>query len=94
MLYMILCIDKPGAAELRAANRSAHLAYAESVGDRLVFGGPLLSDDGQAMVGSMLVLECDDRAGADAFVADDPYGKAGLFERVEIRPWRKVFPKA
>ena len=24
----------------------------------------------------------------DAFIADDLYGKAGLFARVEARPWK------
>ena len=37
-------------------------------------------------------VRADNRAAAEAFVADDPYAKAGLFESVTIRPWRKVYP--
>ena len=46
------------------------------------------------MTGSVLIVEFDDSAAAERFAADDPYAKAGLFETVTIRPWRKVLPKA
>jgi uncharacterized protein YciI len=44
------------------------------------------------MNGSLIILDVADRAEADAFVAGDPYGKAGLFESVQVRPWKKVLP--
>ncbi len=94
MLYAIYCLDKSGSLEVRLGNRPAHLAYLESQGDRLVTAGPLLSDDGQTPLGSLLVFEADSLAEAEAFAAGDPYAAAGLFESVAIRPWRKVFPKA
>ena len=31
---------------------------------------------------------------AEKFAEDDPYAKAGLFESVSIRPWKKVLPRA
>ncbi|MGQ9372001.1 YciI family protein [Azospirillum sp. ST 5-10] len=93
MLFMFHCVDKAGAAEIRTANRATHLEYLEANRDRIVVAGPLLSDDGAGMVGSLLIVECADRAAADAFAAADPYAKAGLFESVEIRPWRRVYPK-
>lgn len=94
MLYMFHCTDKAGAAPVRADNRAAHLAYLEANADRIFVAGPLLSDDGQGMVGSLLIVECADEAAAKAFAADDPYAKAGLFQSVEIRAWRRVYPKA
>lgn len=87
-LYVIVCIDKPNSLDLRMATREAHLAYAkinEYVQIRV--GGPFLSAEG-TMNGSLLIVEADDPAKVDAFVKDDPYGKAGLFERVEVRPWK------
>ncbi len=93
MLYMFHCTDKAGAAQLRTDNRSDHLAYLESHADRIHAAGPLLSDDGQAMVGSLLIVDCADAAAAQAFADNDPYAKAGLFQSVTIRPWRRVFPK-
>lgn len=93
MIFMFHCKDKPGSADVRAANRAAHLEHLEGCKDRIVAGGPLLNDEGTGMVGSLLLVECADRADAEAFAAADPYAKAGLFESVEIRPWRRVFPK-
>jgi len=93
MLFMFHCTDKAGAAEVRATNRNAHLDYLEAHKDRIFAAGPLLGDDGASMVGSLLVIEFADMAEARAFADSDPYAKAGLFEKVEIRPWRRVFPK-
>ena len=42
------------------------------------------------MNGSLVVIEAADRAAAEAWAADDPYAKSGLFSNVEIRPWKRV----
>lgn len=94
MLFALWCHDKAGHEAVRLANRPAHVAYLEAQGERLVAAGPLLCDDGEQMIGSLLVLECTDRRAAEAFAAEDPYAQAGLFAAVEIRPWRRVFPRA
>lgn len=94
MLFMFHCVDKAGAADIRTANRAEHLAYLEASADRLFVAGPLLSDDQSGMVGSLLVVECADAAAAQDFADNDPYAKAGLFDTVTIRPWRRVYPKA
>jgi len=93
MLFAIFCTDKPDSAEIRAANRPAHLDYVRTVIDQVVLAGPTLTDDGQAMSGSLLVMEFADLAAAQAFADDDPYNRAGLFECVVIRPWKKVLPE-
>ncbi len=87
MLIAVTCIDKPGHLETRLANRDAHLAYVAETG-KVKIAGPFLSDDGETMCGSLIVLDVDDAAAAKAWSDNDPYTKAGLFERVEIRPWR------
>ena len=94
MLFAFHCTDKPEAVGVRAANRDAHLAFLASLGDRIFAAGPYLSDDQSAMIGSLLLIECEDAAAAQALAAEDPYAKAGLFARVDIRPWRKVLPKS
>lgn len=86
--YLLYCLDKPDALDLRLANREAHLAYIADHGDKVPAAGPLLDDAGQ-MKGSLLVVEAADRAAVEAFSAADPYRKAGLFERVEIHAWRQ-----
>ena len=92
MLFAITCIDKPNSLDLRLANRPPHLEYLNSHLARIVIAGPLLDDAGEKPVGSLLVMEFDDTAGAEAFAAGDPYAKAGLFQSVGIRPYRKVLP--
>lgn len=87
-LYVIICNDKPNSHDTRMATRDAHLAYAKANEHvKIRVGGPFLSENG-AMNGSMLIVEADDPAKVDAFVKNDPYGQAGLFDRVEVRPWK------
>jgi hypothetical protein len=92
MLFAFYCLDKPGHAQVRLENRAAHLAFLETHKANLVAAGPLQTDDGGAMVGSLLIMNLEDRAAADAFAAADPYAAAGLFESVAIRRWKKVLP--
>ncbi len=89
MHFIVTCLDKDGALEIRKANRDAHLAFAAANGGSIQVGGPLLSDDG-AMIGSCLICEADDKAALEALLADDPYAKAGLFQSVDIKPWKWV----
>jgi uncharacterized protein YciI len=90
MLFAIRCLDKPGAQELRLGNRAAHLIYLGEKGDRVKLAGPLLSDAGTEMIGSLLVVDFADRAEAEAFAAGDPYAAAGLFAEVSIHRFKHV----
>lgn len=91
-MFMVQCKDKPGHLQTRLDNRAAHLEYAKGFLAKIVIGGPLLTDDGQGMIGSAFVFDTDDRAEVDAFLANDPYAKAGLFESVSVVRYRKVLP--
>lgn len=92
MLFAIHCLDKPNALDVRMANRPAHLDYLNSYLAQIIIAGPLLDDAGEKPVGSLLVLDFADKGSAEAFAAGDPYAKAGLFQSVSIRPYRKVLP--
>ncbi len=92
MLYVLFCEDKPDSEALRLANREAHLAY---VGDHSItvkLAGPMLSDDGEHMIGSMFIVEANSVAEVSALNAADPYTLAGLFETVAIHPFRQTIP--
>ncbi len=93
MLFVIRCVDKPDSEQVRLDNRAAHLAYLDSLGEAVVFGGPTQTDDGEHMTGSLLVLDLPNRAAAELFSINDPYAMAGLFETVEIARFKRVFPK-
>jgi uncharacterized protein YciI len=90
MHFVVICLDKPNSLDLRLANRAAHLEYLRHHTKTIRTCGPLLDDDGETMIGSMLILDVPNRAAADAVLAEDPYRKANLFAKVEVRPWRWV----
>lgn len=90
--FAVHCVDKPGAAELRAATRNDHLAWLRSSG-RVRMAGPLLAKredrdepDAGAPEGTLLVVSGDSLADVRAWVNDDPYNAAGLFASVTVAP--------
>ena len=89
MLFVITSLDKDGALPLRIATRLAHFDYAQRSG-AVRLGGPFLNDSGE-MIGSMIVIEATDLAAAEEWQRNDPYMKAGLFARSELRPWKPTF---
>jgi len=86
-LFVLHCVDKPNALDVRMGAREAHLAYVGGKRDILRLGGPLL-DEGGNMAGSLMIVDVPDKAAAEAFSADDPYTRAGLWSRVEIAAFR------
>ncbi|NOD65059.1 MULTISPECIES: YciI family protein [unclassified Ruegeria] len=87
MLIALIAKDKPDALQTRLDNRAAHLAYIEETGV-VSQAGPLLNGD--AMIGSLIILDVADTAAAQTWADNDPYAKAGLFQSVELIPWKKV----
>ena len=87
MLFVWLCTDKPGSLDLRMKSRPEHVAYLESLGNKLKAAGPF-TDDAGSPIGSMVIVEAADRAEATAMAKADPYAKAGLFGSVEIKAWK------
>ena len=92
MLFAIVNLDKPGGLELRIKTRNTHRAYLEAAGKALVLAGPLIADDGETMIGSLLIYDAASLGDARAFAAGDPYAKAGLFTSSDVRHWRQSFP--
>ena len=87
MHFVIHAIDRSDAGSLREHTRPTHLDYLG--GFDVVFGGPMLDDVG-AMCGSLIVVQTENRAAAEAFAAGDPYALAGLFESVVITAMKPV----
>ena len=91
MPFAIMALDRPGAGALRTEHRPAHLEHLERHASKLLAGGAVLADDGATPVGSLIVYDSEDRAEVDAFLAGDPFTRAGLFQSVAVYPWRNVF---
>lgn len=87
MLYALICRDKPGALDIRKANRDAHLAHIRDSG-MVEMAGPLM-EDGE-MRGSLVIIRADSLAAAQAWADADPYKAAGLFESASLTEWNKV----
>jgi uncharacterized protein YciI len=90
MLFAITNLDKADSFALRAATRETHLGYLDSIVAQMILAGPVLNAEGQS-IGSLLIVDAENQAAAEAFAAADPYAKAGLFESVTIRPYRLVY---
>jgi hypothetical protein len=87
MLYAVICTDKPDSLAVRQTNRPEHVAYLEGLGSKLRAAGPFLDEAGDP-TGSLVIIEAETRAEAEAAAALDPYAKAGVFAHVEVRPWK------
>jgi uncharacterized protein YciI len=87
-LFVLIGVDHRDSGELRARTRAAHLGYVESHAEQVRIAGPLLADDGETMIGSLLIIEADSLEEAHAFAEADPYALAGLFAHIDIRPWK------
>lgn len=68
-----------------------HIEYLTTNKHLLLAAGALIEDDGTGGSGGILIVDTDDRKEAERFIADDPFSKAGLFEKVTITRWRKAF---
>lgn len=87
MLFAIHALDQPDALETRLAHYDAHKAFLSDTapfGVRIVMSGPLCSDDGARMIGSLFVVEAEDRAAVQRFNEADPFRAAGIWERISI----------
>jgi uncharacterized protein YciI len=90
MLFVIIGHDGPDGARLRPSVRPAHLANLRPLVEKgkVVLSGPFT--DGS---GSLIIVDMESEADALAFAQSDPYTTGGVFERVEVKPFRRVFPE-
>ncbi len=93
MVHVFHLLDRPDAAALRQQMRPAHKAYLAQVAERVAFAGPLLADDGSTMLGSLLAIDFDSRAEALAWLADEPFTRAGLYARSEVHAFQNLWPQ-
>ena len=91
MPYIIETWDKPDHQSVRAEARAEHLDFLAAHAARLLACGAKLHDDGTDLGGGLYVLDTEDRAEAERFIAADPFSAADLFDRVTITRWRKAY---
>lgn len=96
MQYLLIAYDgtDPEALDRRMKVRGEHLEKIEVLknsGDCLL-GGAILDDNGK-MVGSMIVYELPDRKALDEILKDEPYFTKGIWQKVNIQPFRLAIIK-
>ena len=99
MLYSIFAYDVENSLPLRKQSREGHIARLQAMdaAGRLVLAGPNpaidTNDPGEAgFSGSLIVAEFESLEAAKAWADADPYIAAGVYAKVEVKPFKQVFP--
>ena len=99
MYYAIISQDIENSLEKRKSARPAHLARLEElkIQGRLLVAGPHPAidseDPGEAgFTGSLVIAEFDSLEAAQTWADKDPYVDAGVYEKVIVKPYKKVLP--
>jgi uncharacterized protein YciI len=99
MWYAIEGFDGTDVLARRMAARPAHLARLNALRDtgRLLLAGACPAIDAEdpgpaGFSGSIVIAEFPSLTEAQAWAAEDPYVDAGVYQRVEVRPFRRVLP--
>jgi uncharacterized protein YciI len=100
VLYAIISEDVEDSLGKRMSARPAHLKRLQVLQDegRLVLAGPHPAVDsdnpGEAgFTGSLVVAEFDNLQAAQQWADSDPYNDAGVYAKVTVKPFKKVFPQ-
>ncbi|MCD8514119.1 MAG: YciI family protein [Nitrincola sp.] len=99
MFYAIIAEDKPNTLDIRLAVRPEHLERIKQLNNegRLLLAGPHPSidaeDPGEAgFSGSLILAEFESLEAAKAWADADPFVKAGVYDKITVKPFRKVLP--
>ncbi len=99
MFYAILAEDVENSLEQRLRARPAHLERLKALQDegRLLLAGPHPAIDAEdpgpaGFSGSLVVAEFDSLEAARRWADADPYVEAGVYDRVNVKPFKKVSP--
>lgn len=99
MLYAIIASDIDNTLDKRLEARPDHLARLEALKDqgRLILAGPHpaidSNDPGAAgFTGSLVVAEFNTLEDAQSWADNDPYINAGVYDKVIVKPFKKVLP--
>ena len=99
MWYAIEGHDGEGVLERRLGAREAHLARLRALLDdgRLLLAGPCPAIDAEdpgpaGFSGSIVIAEFESLDAARAWAEADPYVEAGVYARVDVRPFRVALP--
>lgn len=90
MLISIYCIDAEGSAEPRQSSLNEHLAHIEGNMDKFKVAGPIMNEQGNQAIGSLLIVDLESLAAAQSFIESDPYYSAGVWAEVRVETFLGV----
>jgi uncharacterized protein YciI len=92
MIYVFHLVDAPGKTALRLQMRPEHKAYLAGKAEQIAFAGPLVDDsDGATMIGSLLAIDFDSREAALAWLADEPFTRAGVYASRSVYAFQNLW---
>ena len=101
MFYAIISQDVENSLEKRMSVRTDHIARLKTLQDegRMLIAGPHPKIDSEdpgpaGFTGSLIVAEFESLEDAQSWADADPYIAAGVYEKVIVKPFKKVFPSA
>ncbi|RTR34216.1 YciI family protein [Shewanella atlantica] len=99
MWYMISSQDVENSLEKRLSARPEHLARLQLLADegRLLVAGPHPAVDNEnpgeaGFTGSLVVADFASLEDAQTWADQDPYIAAGVYEKVIVKPFKRVLP--
>lgn len=99
MFYTIYATDVANSLDARLAARPAHLERLKALVEqgRLLVAGPNPAVDSEdpgpaGFTGSLIIAEFNSIEDAQTWADADPYIAAGVYEKVEVKPYKRVLP--
>ena len=99
MYYAIIAEDIENSLEQRMAARPAHLARLDQLNKegRLLVPGPHPAIESEepgpaGFSGSLVIAEFASLDAARQWADEDPYNAAGVYQKVTVKPYKKVLP--
>ena len=99
MWYCVIGTDNENSLQKRLATRAQHLARLEALNkeNRLLLAGPFPAIDtenpGEAgFSGSLIIAAFPSLKEAQEWAEKEPYLSAGVYSKVEVKPFKKVLP--
>ena len=98
MYYAIICEDQENSLSKRTMRGPAHIQRLQALEKqaRILIAGPHPAVDSEdpgdkGFVGSLIVAEFNSLEQAEQWAKEDPYVNAGVYKKVTVRPFKKVF---
>jgi len=99
MYYLIYSEDVENSLSLRMTVREQHLARLSELQQqgRLLVAGPCPAIDSEnpgdaGFTGSLIIAQFNNLIDAQSWADQDPYIDAGVYQKVTVKPYKKVLP--